>query len=141
MSDTIYWAVRLDNTSHALLLSRFPAIHPNVYAEHMTIVFNPSQEVDDELMKKLGSQTALAVIGHVADNKGQAVVVTGAEKRIGGGVEHITISCANGTRPVYSNQLVSSHWDSVSSLILNGVIARFTKSGWDTGENQDTESN
>ena len=134
MSDTIYWAVKLDEASTAKLLTTFPAEHPNVYAEHMTIVFRPSDAVDQSLMNELGSSVTLNVIGHASDSKGQAVVVSSQNvSRIGGGVAHITISCANGTKPVYSNTLLSKHWNQVSPVSLSGVIARFTKSGWDMG--------
>jgi len=131
--DTIYWAVKLTDNSKAALLSKFPAVHPNIYAEHMTIVFKPSESVDKALMKECGTEVSLEVIGHGQDQNGQAVVVkSDSVSRIGGGIAHITISCANGTRPVYSNTLLKNHWDTVSPLSLNGVIARYTKGGWDT---------
>lgn len=131
--DTIYWAVKLDDASRVMLLTKFPAVHPNVFAEHMTIVFNPSESANETLMEECGVSVNLEVIGYGADNKGQAVVVkSDTISRIGGGIAHITISCINGTRPVYSNILLQKHWDSVSqSVNLNGVIARFTKNGWD----------
>lgn len=136
--DTIYWAVKLDDASRAALLTKFPAVHPNVFAEHMTIVFNPSDGVNEALLPECGKDVTLEVIGHGADAKGQAVVVrSDAVSRIGGGIAHVTISCANGTRPVYSNSLLQKHWDAVSpSINLKGVIARFTKSGWDTSKSE-----
>jgi len=131
--DTIYWAVKLTDAGKATLLSKFPAVHPNIFAEHMTIVFKPSNTVDQALMKECGTEVTLEVIGHGQDANGQAVVVKSDNvSRIGGGIAHITISCANGTRPVYSNTLLKKHYDSVSPVSLDGVIARFTKGGWDT---------
>lgn len=139
--DTIYWAVKLDDASRAALLTKFPAAHPTVYAEHMTIVFGPSDNVDKALMQECGTDVRLEVVGYGSDDKGQAVVVrSDTVSRIGGGIAHVTISCANGTRPVYSNTLLQKHWDSVSpSLNLSGVIARFTKNGWDTCESEKSE--
>ena len=133
--DTIYWAVKLDEAGKTALLNRFPPVHTNIYAEHMTIVFNPSDSVDEALMKERGTKVNLEVIGHGEDQNGQAVVVKSDKvSRIGGGIAHITISCANGTRPVYSNTLLKKHWDQIASpLILSGVIAQFTKNGWETG--------
>lgn len=132
--DTIYWAVKLDDSSKSLLLSKFPPVHPNVYAEHMTIVFKPSESIDNALMKQCGNQVNLNVIGYSEDKNGQAAVVkSDTVSKMGGGVPHITISCANGIKPVYSNELLKKHYDNVSSpIILNGIIARFTNKGWDT---------
>lgn len=134
--DTIYWAVKLDDAGKAALLARFAPAHPNVYAEHMTIVFKPSDSVDEALMKECGTEVELNVIGHSEDQNGQAVVVkSDSVSRIGGGVAHITISCVNGTRPVYSNTLLKKHWDQVSpAFAVSGVIARYTKQGWVTSK-------
>ena len=131
--DTIYWAVKLTDESKVKLLSSFPAAHPNIYAEHMTIVFKPSDSLNEALMKECGTEVTLNVIGHAQDQNGQAVVVkSDSVSRIGGGIAHVTISCANGTKPVYSNELLKKHYDTVSPIQLDGVIARFTKGGWDT---------
>jgi len=132
--DTIYWAVKLDDANKAALLARFPPKHSNIYAEHMTIIFKPSESVDEALMKECGTEVTLEVIGYGEDQNGQAVVVKSDNvSRVGGGIAHITISCANGVRPVYSNTLLQKHWNQVSpTLSVSGVIARFTKDGWDT---------
>jgi len=131
MSDTIYWAVKLDSDSVARLFSAFPPKHPNVYAEHMTIVFRPSEDQEQGLVPLCGSNIELAVIGYAEDDKGQAVVVSGQE-RLGGGMPHITISCADGTKPFYSNTLLGSGYDTTPNVTLQGVVARFTGKGWDT---------
>lgn len=129
---TIYWAVKLDEASSGKLLDKFPAQHENVYAEHMTIVFNPSSSVDAALMSRCGEEVSLDVVGHLADTKGQAVAVQSPNvARIGGGVPHVTISCSPGTKPVYSNELLKNSWDAVETITLTGRVARFTRSGWD----------
>lgn len=129
MSDTIYWGVKLDGDSIAKLFSYFPPIHPNVYAEHMTIVFRPSDEEDKSLMAEIGMPVTLNVIGYAADDNAEAVVVTG-HARLNPGTPHITISTANGVGPVHSNKLLSSGWDRVDGPLLTGTIGRFTKKGW-----------
>jgi hypothetical protein len=138
---TIYWAVKLDDDSRAALLTQFPAQHRNVYAEHMTIVFQPSEDVDKALMEECGTKVNLEIIGYGSDKRGQAVVVKSDNvSRIGGGIAHITLSCVGGTRPVYSNSLLKKHWDPISSsLILSGVIARFTRNGWDICKSEKSE--
>jgi len=133
MSDkTIYWAVHLWDESRERLLEACKPQHPNVYAEHMTIVFNPTPEQDEMLMKQIGTVRTLMVTGFGLDDKGDAVVVTG-ERRFGGGIPHITISCANGTKPVYSNKLLDGGWNFIEPFAIHGSIARYTKKGWDHG--------
>lgn len=131
MNDVIYWAVLLDGESKAKLLSAFPPLHPKVYAEHMTIKYGPKKEDNEILEPILGKNVALTVVSHVADDKGQAAVVSGFP-RMDEGTAHITISCSLSTKPSYSNQLIASekHDTNVLSLTLNGKVSAFTKKGW-----------
>lgn len=132
MSDTIYWAVKLDMESVAKLVSHFPPRHPNVYAEHVTVAFSPTEEQERQLVPQCGQAVSLQVVAVAQDDKGQAVVVSGVD-RLNPGTPHITISCADGVRPVYSNTLLSKgEREVVSGPTLNGVMARYTKRGWDT---------
>jgi len=129
---TIYWAVHLWDESKERLLKKYKPYHPNVYAEHMTIVFNPTPEQDEILMKQIGNSCTLMVTGFGLDDKGDAVVVTG-QRRLDGGIPHITISCADGTKPVYSNKLLDGGWNFIEPFAIYGSIARYTKRGWDYG--------
>jgi len=132
MSDTIYWAIKLDDNSVGDLLAAYPPIHSKVYAEHMTIAFRPSPEIEEQLMSRKGERVTLMVISHTSDDKGQAVVVDGF-KRADYGVPHITISCADGVSPKYSNELIGKDMisDARGKLSLMGRVARFTPKGWD----------
>jgi hypothetical protein len=130
---TVYWAVLLWEESKKRLLEKHKPCHPNVYAEHMTIVFNPTPEQDEMLMKQIGKPRTLYATGFGLDDKGDAVVVTG-ERRLGGGIPHITISCADKTKPFYSNKLLDGGWNFMEPVELYGTIARYTKRGWDKGE-------
>lgn len=129
MSETIYWGVKLNGDSIAKLFTHFPPMHPNVYADHMTIAFRPSEQEDKLLMSELGMPVTLQVIGYAADENGEAVVVSG-KPRLNPGIPHITISTANGVGPVYSNKLLAGDWDRVDGPALTGVVGRFTKQGW-----------
>jgi hypothetical protein len=133
MSDTIYWAIKLDEHSKTLLLSKIPPIHTNIFAEHMTVAFRPSDFVEKSLMARLGEQVMLTVMGIAYDDKGQAAIVDSQSvKRTDNGDAHITISCASGVKPVYSNTLVSRGWVPIAAFAISGTIARFTKNGWET---------
>jgi hypothetical protein len=133
MSNTIYWAVKLDSASKATLLAKMPPTHNNVFAEHMTIAFRPSDLVEEELVGRIGEKVALTVVGQTIDDKGQAAVVISYDvRRIDYGTAHITISCANGTKPVYSHELVEfGRVIFQPAFDITGVIARFTNNGWE----------
>jgi len=133
MTDTIYWGIKLELASVAELLSHFPPKHSQLYAEHMTVAFRPHLKTDERLNLRKGEEVTLIVVGHVANEYGQAVAVEGFE-RVNPGTPHITISCAEGVSPVYSNTLFGRGFEPLSPglrLELPGVLARFTKSGWD----------
>lgn len=134
-SSTIYWAFKLSDSDKEKLLMHFPAIHENIYAEHSTIAFKPPRSIEEIIEKFIGKKFNLRIIGYGADNKGQAVVIDndGSPKGLGNNIQHITISCANGTRPAYSNDLLNKQWTPVSGITLIGTVARYTTNGWDFG--------
>lgn len=132
-SKTIYWAVLLWEPYRSKLLRKCKPQHENIYAEHMTIVFNPTEEEDNMMMQRIGQPVTLQVTGFGVDDKGDAVVVTG-ERRLGGGIPHVTISCSKGTKPFYSNTLLDGGWNFIEPFEIHGSIARYTKSGWDQGK-------
>lgn len=133
MSNTLYWAVKLNEESVAKLLSNVRPKHPRVFGEHVTLIFGPSEQQENDMMKLCGETVLLIATEHVYDNKGQAVIVEGITRQ-DGGVPHITISCSADTKPVYSNKLVNNP-NAISekiSLPLSGKISRFTKNNtWD----------
>ena len=107
MSNAIYWAVKLDDESKVKLLDKVKPIHDKVFGEHMTIVFGPNDEQEASLSNIIGEKVIMSAFGVVSDDKGQAVFTTGFD-RFDGGVSHITISCANGIKPNYSNELIKA---------------------------------
>ena len=99
----------------------------------MTIAFNPSEDINNKMFKRLGEVVNLCVVGRKIDDKGDAVVICGDENRLDNGMAHITISCADGTKPVYSNKLLSQEgWDPCF-LLISGTIEYFSKKGWSNG--------
>lgn len=131
---TIYWAVLLWEDSKKKLLTECKPMHSNIFAEHMTMVFGPTKEQEEMLQNKIGETATLIITGRKYDDKGDAVVISGIHHRLGGGVPHITVSCANKTKPVYSNKLLENGWDSIDVITLYGTIARRTNKGWDKGK-------
>lgn len=101
----LYVAIFLDEESKAALLKAFPPKHVNVYGEHMTLAFGRHMEPP----YPVGEKYSLEVIAAYEDDRGQAVTV----KEVFGNVKvwaeqtpHITISCAIGIKPVYSNEVI-----------------------------------
>ncbi len=67
--------------------------------------FKPKE--DDPLFALLGKEVDYTMIGFAADDRGQAAAIAGPAGLVGlNEVPHITISCAEGTKPVYSNELL-----------------------------------
>lgn len=130
---TIYWAVKLTPESKKELLNRIPPQHATVFGEHMTLVFNPTEEQNAQLEKELGRKIKLKIATVISDDKGQAVGVLSDLRRTDGESEHITISCAQGTKPVYSNELMKKSRGTfccISPFDLEGVVSKFTDHGW-----------
>ena len=100
----------------------------------MTIVFGPTEEQEELLKKSIGESVILIITGRKHDDKGDAVVISGTHRRLGEGVPHITISCADGIKPVYSNKLLDDGWDAINTITLHGTIARRTNKSWDKGK-------
>jgi hypothetical protein len=90
--------------AQAKLLSTFPALHAGVRADHMTVWYDPSEQVLERLEPKMGKKVKLKVVGYAEDEKGQAVLV---DTRLPSSNRqpHITISLSPGTKAVHSNTL------------------------------------
>lgn len=125
----IYWGVLLDEESRNLLKIIFPPKHPNVFAEHLTILFGPTLKQNNEWLCRSGEEVELFVIGEAQDEQGQAAMIHGIE-RVDGGIPHITISCANGTKPVYSNHLLQRGYKPKWPFPIIGKIGYFSEGKW-----------
>lgn len=116
----LYTGIFLDDFSRIRLLHKFPPIHSNVYADHVTLRFRPSPEEVlhlDHWTDDHGDRVELVPVRLVSDDKGQALEVSpfniptfySSESNLPKNPQqilHITISCADGVSPVYSNKLL-----------------------------------
>jgi|SRR3989344_3046035 len=82
------------------LLKKFPPKHGNVFAHHCTIAFKPASLEGIEIGKK----SLMKVIGRAYDQKGDVLLVESPKSN--NEHPHITLSCADGVYPVYSNELL-----------------------------------
>lgn len=99
MKDVLYTALFIENPRSLLL--NFEPKHPHVFAHHITLFFKPSH-VD---MKKIGTKMNIKIIGRVFDEKGDALLIETNEETQNK-YPHLTLSCAEGVAPVYSNELI-----------------------------------
>lgn len=119
----------LDGSSRAQLLSSFPPMHPNVFAHHITVAFKPSVEQAARLAEECGREVDINIAGEASDENCQAVLVSGVDSN--NKMPHITISCADGVKPVYSNELLEKtpkHELVMQNMSLKGILTFVTKS-------------
>lgn len=121
----IYVGAFLTPMSRSRLLRDFPPTHPNVHADHMTIWYDPPEDVVEDL--PLGRQVRLKVIGLAEDDRGQAVVVRPEGVKSRNRTPHITISTAGGVTPAYSNNLVERGWTPVVGPTLTAVLDTYPR--------------
>lgn len=112
--------VVLTPESQERLLQAFPPVHPEVKAHHLTVAYDPDTAFLERYRAKEGQTVQLSVIGHSADERGQAVAVAGPSTNM---VPHVTISVAPGTDAVYSNELLDKGWEPARPRIpLEGTL-------------------
>lgn len=81
------------------LLKKFTPKHPKVFGHHSTIAFKPNNLDGIEI----GKSQIMKIIGRAYDEKGDALLVE--NPKTNNKYPHITLSCAEGVSPVYSNEL------------------------------------
>jgi hypothetical protein len=94
----LYTALFVDDPKK--LLQMFPARHEKTFAHHSTNWFKPTSIEGLEIGKK----SLLKIIGQASDDKGFAILVKNPKST--NKYPHITISCANGVPPAYSEKLL-----------------------------------
>lgn len=124
MTKPAYVGVFLDRPSREYLLGRVPARHQDVYTDHLTLAFGSAMSGK---YYPVGMQIELRVWAIAWDLHGQAALCRGSVMRsflADGQIPHITLSCARGTPPKYSNELVKNcMWDGFRHEIrLTGIL-------------------
>lgn len=98
-----YLAAILTEDSQKKLASL--AVHPEIYAHHITIAFKPTEEIWKKYEDMIGQELEVEIIGIAEDENCQAALVFGCPSENEN--PHITISCQPGIKPVYSNDLLN----------------------------------
>ncbi len=132
-----FFSVILDEESQAQL--RKLAVHPIVYCHHMTVAYHPDDSYLPKLRALIGREYLLNVTALAADERGQAVRVNGAPSL--NRSPHVTVSCAEGTPPEYSNELLASEEGEPIDMVLRGTLTEETSdSSSSHGPSQTTDS-
>lgn len=130
-----YLALLLTKESQEKLLRTCVPKHTHVYAHHVTCLYDPLSLLPEQsdfiykYMDFLEQKFNISVYSEVFNNFGQAVqvyvpsmfnILNPKQKH------HITISCSDNIKPVYSNKLIddvtASHVDFSQYLQLEGVF-------------------
>ena len=129
----IYSAILIDESDKAKLLA--DSIHPNKYGEHVTLHYFGNNGGTDT--PYAGTRVELTLKKHYSDDRGDAWTVECDDASVNeikddAQTLHITVSCADGTKPVYSNQLIkSSKPDDREGFTVHGRIAYYmTNRNW-----------
>ncbi len=94
----LYTALFVNDISS--LLNKYPPKHGKKFGHHSTIAFKPGSL--DGI--SVGEKLTMKIIGRVSDEKGDALLVENPKST--NNHPHITLSCAEGVSPVYSNELI-----------------------------------
>ena len=123
-----YLAFVLDEKSRTNIFHRiYPPEHCDVIAHHVTMVSGVKKGLEQIALDLCPTIHSAMVVGYVADDKGEAYVVSinGVTHRMDEGVYHITISIdrSQGVKPVYSNQLIKEKgWTEVDPFEITGSV-------------------
>ena len=96
------------------LLEQFAPKHAITYGHHSTIAFKPKNLAGIEI----GKTSMILIIGRASDERGDALLVR--NPRSNNEIPHITLSCADGVKPFYSNELLKKS-------LADGGVERFSE--------------
>ena len=101
-------------------------IHENVHFHHCTVAYEPSAEKIEQYKPNLGHVYELKVNGFVLTNEIAVLTIDDVEGLpVENRYPHITVSCATGIKPFYSNQVLEKFTPvdiSEEKFVLHGVL-------------------
>jgi hypothetical protein len=117
-----YIAAVLTENSSNVLKTRIPPIHSDSYYHHMTMCFKPDEKVYQKYADLVHKSIELKAEAVFYDKKGQALFLD--TKFSENSYPHITLSCADGVKPFYSNTIFENpkQYKLVDNLTLDAVV-------------------
>lgn len=99
-------ASNLTSESIKLLKEKLPPKYSRVFYHHMTIAFNPSEDIFNKYKNLIGEEIELSVIASCHDDKIHAIIVdTDISENT---IPHITLSCTDDSKPKFSEDLLKN---------------------------------
>ncbi len=121
-----YLGLFLDSQSQASLFFNFPQAYEKPYGEHITLIYQPSKEVLQEVDSIIGKEYDIEILGQAAESGVQCVAVNipGLEKILQqkDRIHHITISTQKGVAPKMSNEILKNGWTPSEKIWVKGVL-------------------
>ena len=127
VSTVVYSAILIDDSDKRVILS--DSIHPNKYGEHVTLQYFGNKGGTGTPCA--GKRVAVVLKEHYSDDKGEAWTVECDDSDVqaikdAAQMLHVTVSCADGTKPFYSNQLIkTAKPDDEKGYTVHGRIAYY----------------
>lgn len=125
-SRTPFVGIFLTSESKGRLFEKFPPALDNVFGDHITVIFKPTTKdlLDMKKANLFGKKFEINVVGYAENESGQAVKVEVPEASFPPGrIPHITIATAEGVKPVYSTELLTTETVTPDSgLTLSGIM-------------------
>lgn len=110
------------------LLNIFPPKHTHIFGHHLTLQFNP----ENFKTVQPGHKSVVKIIARIFDTKGDALLIeTGrSEKQY----PHITLSCAEGVRRSYSDDMIKDFFQKNQINYLEQPVEIEVVEGYFNGE-------
>jgi hypothetical protein len=102
----MYIAANLTEKSMQLLKEKLPPKYSRVFYHHMTIAFNPNEEIFNKYKNLIGEEIDLQVFASCHDDRAHAVLIDTDKSE--NEHPHITLSCIEDEKPFYSNKLLKN---------------------------------
>jgi 2'-5' RNA ligase len=102
----MYIAANLTEASIKLLKEKLPPKYSKVFYHHMTMAYNPSEEILNKYKNLIGEEIDLQVFASCHNDRAHAVLIDTDKSE--NTHPHITLSCIEEESPVYSNELLKN---------------------------------
>lgn len=102
----MYIAANLTPESIQKLKEKLPPKYDRVFYHHMTMAFNPSEEIFNKYKNLIGEEIELQVFASCHDDRAHAVLVDSDKSE--DEHPHITLSCIKEEKPNYSRELIKN---------------------------------
>ena len=117
----MYIAANLTPNSIKLLKEKLSPKYTKVFYHHMTIAYNPNEEIFNKYKNLIGEEIDLQVFASCHDNRAHAVLIDTDKSE--NEYPHITLSCIEDENAFYSNTMLKNKSNFGNVYIkLKGIV-------------------